>query len=94
MVISQRAAFIRNVLMAGTNGAITLVILLIAPLGLAAVWINTLLVVAASFGTATLSDRIILFLQQGNPNPRLNLNVQPPHQGPVMRRDDNDLQQR
>ena len=55
-------------------------------------WINTLLVVAASFGTATLSDRIILFLQQGNANNRINLNVQPPHQGPVMRRDDNDLQ--
>ena len=95
MVMSQRAALIRNVLVSGTNGAITLVILLIAPLGLAAVWINTLLVVAASFGTATLSDRVILFLQQGNANNRINLNVQPPHQGPVMRRDDNnDLQQR
>ena len=35
MVISQRAALIRNILVAGTNGAITLVILLIAPLGLA-----------------------------------------------------------
>jgi len=94
MIISQRAAFIRNVLMSGTNGAITLVILLIAPLGLAAVWINTLLVVAASFGTATLSDRVILFLQQGNANSRINLQVQPPTRGPVVRREDHNSPQR
>jgi len=94
MVVSQRAALVRNVLMSGTNGAITLVILLIAPLGLAAVWINTLLVVAASFGTATLSDRIILFLQQGNADSRMSLRVQPPTQGPMVRREDHDSQQR
>lgn len=94
MVVSQRAALVRNVLMSGTNGAITLVILLIAPLGLAAVWINTLLVVAASFGTATLSDRVILFLQQGNADSRMSLQVQPPTQGPMVRREDHNPPQR
>jgi Na+/serine symporter len=44
MYISPRAAKVRNVLVSAANGSITLIILLIAPLGLAAVIINTLLV--------------------------------------------------
>jgi hypothetical protein len=77
MFLSPQAALVRNALVAGTNGALTLVILLIAPLGLAAVLMNTLLVVAASFTTACFSDRIILFLQRHNPNPSLGLRVPP-----------------
>jgi hypothetical protein len=87
MIITARTALVRNLLVAGTNGAITLIILLIAPLGLAAVWANTLLVVAATFGTATLSDRVILFLQGGHHQP-LNL-PGPPGQSALHRRDDN-----
>ncbi len=44
MYISRRFATVRNVSVSTVNGGITLVILLIAPLGLAAVIINTLLV--------------------------------------------------
>lgn len=63
MFLSARSAFIRNLSVSAVNGAITLVILLIAPLGLAAVIINTGLVVVATFATATAADRIVLFLQ-------------------------------
>jgi hypothetical protein len=45
MYISPRTAFTRNSLVSIGTGSITLVILLIAPLGLAAVIINTLLVI-------------------------------------------------
>lgn len=41
MYISTRAAVVRNLATAITNGAITLTLLLIAPLGLAAVIGNT-----------------------------------------------------
>ncbi|MCW6037842.1 hypothetical protein K4A83_16405 [Spirulina subsalsa FACHB-351] len=37
MYISTRAAFVRSTVVAAANGAITLALLLIAPLGLAAV---------------------------------------------------------
>ncbi len=77
MFLSPQTALVRNALVAGTNGAITLVILLIAPLGLAAVWINTLLVVAASFATASFSDRLILFLQRSHSSQPLDLSVPP-----------------
>ena len=63
MILTPRSAFIRNILVSGTNGAVTLVILLIAPLGLAAVLINTVLVVIATFITAQTADQIIRFLQ-------------------------------
>jgi hypothetical protein len=42
MHLSKKAAFVRNAIAAGTNGAITLIILLIAPLGIVAVVVNTL----------------------------------------------------
>jgi len=65
MYLTPRSAQIRNIAIATVNGCITLVILLIAPLGLAAVIFNTLLVALASYGTATLASRIILYLQGG-----------------------------
>ncbi|MBD0261275.1 MAG: hypothetical protein ICV78_00735 [Tolypothrix sp. Co-bin9] len=63
MYIPHHAAVVRNLAVALLNGAITLIILLIAPLGLAAVIINTLLVTLVSFVNAAAVDRIVLFLQ-------------------------------
>ncbi|MFN7525864.1 MAG: CRISPR-associated protein Csx18 [Dolichospermum sp.] len=45
------------------NGGITLVILLIAPLGLAAVLINTLSVTVATYIVASAAERVILWLE-------------------------------
>lgn len=63
MYISSRAALVRNLGVAILNGTITLIILLIAPLGLAAVIINTILVTIASFVNATAGDAVVNFLQ-------------------------------
>lgn len=63
MYMSSRAALVRNLGVALLNGAITLIILLIAPLGLAAVIINTILVTVASFVNATAGDAVVNFLQ-------------------------------
>jgi hypothetical protein len=65
MYINQRSLLIRNISLAMANGSITLIILLIAPLGLAAVIINTILITISTFATATASDRVIKYLQQG-----------------------------
>jgi hypothetical protein len=62
MYLSSRAAQVRNLSVATINGSITLVILLIAPLGLTAVIINTLLVTVASYVTATAADGIVRYL--------------------------------
>jgi hypothetical protein len=70
MYFSPRAAFIRNLAVAGLNGSITLIILLIAPMGLAGVIANTLMVTVASFFNATFIDRVALFLQGSTPNPQ------------------------
>ncbi|BAZ33843.1 hypothetical protein NIES4074_63570 (plasmid) [Cylindrospermum sp. NIES-4074] len=64
MYISSRAALVRNLGVALLNGSITLIILLIAPLGLAAVIINTVLVTVASFINATAGDTIVNFFRQ------------------------------
>lgn len=70
MNMTWQTALVRNILISGTNGAITLIILLIAPLGLAAVMINTALVVVATFTTAQTADQVIRFLQGGqSPEP-------------------------
>jgi hypothetical protein len=63
MYITTRAALVRNLGVAIFNGAITLMILLIAPLGLAAVITNTILVTIASFVNATAGDSVVKFLQ-------------------------------
>ncbi len=62
MYFTPRAAQVRNLSVAAVNGIVTLIILLIAPLGLAAVIINTLLVTVATYITATAGDRIIQYL--------------------------------
>ena len=65
MYLSHRAVRVRNLAIATVNGGVTLVILLIAPLGLAAVICNTLIVTAATYATAIAADYVILFLQGG-----------------------------
>lgn len=65
MYINHRSLLIRNISLAMANGSITLIILLIAPLGIAAVIINTILITISTFVTATASDRIVKYLQQG-----------------------------
>ncbi len=64
MYISSNAAFVRNVSASVVNGGITLIILLVAPLGLLAVIINTLLVTVATYTTIVAADRVMLFLDR------------------------------
>lgn len=59
MYLSTRAAVVRNLATAVVNGAITLVLLLIAPLGLAAVIGNTFLITIASFFVGTFADLVV-----------------------------------
>jgi hypothetical protein len=63
MYINKRSQLVRNITLAVANGSITLLILLIAPLGLAAVIINTVLITISTFLTATASDKIVKYLQ-------------------------------
>ncbi|MBD2016117.1 hypothetical protein H6F96_19355 [Microcoleus sp. FACHB-53] len=62
MYISPRATRVRTLLVSTINGGITLIILLIAPLGLAAVIINTLLVTVATYAVSSVADRVIAWL--------------------------------
>lgn len=64
MYISSNAALVRNVSASVVNGGITLIILLVAPLGLLAVIINTLLVTVATYTTIVAVDRVMLFLER------------------------------
>lgn len=72
-----------------TNSSLTLIILLIAPLGLAAVLVNTLLVGLASYYTCTIADR--LWGQQltrsldANPDPLAKLERLSDRPGPLDR---------
>jgi hypothetical protein len=68
MYVNNRSLLVRNLALATANGGITLVILLIAPLGLAAVIINTVLITISTFVTATAADRVIKYLQPVQPN--------------------------
>ena len=63
MHISTRTAGFRNLALSVINGAITLIVLLIVPLGLAAVIINTLLIAAATFVAGEIADSVIRYLQ-------------------------------
>ena len=62
MYLSTRSALVRNVSVSVVNGSITLIILLIAPMGLFAVITNTVLVTLFSFVTGTAADRIVVYL--------------------------------
>ncbi|QIZ71671.1 CRISPR-associated protein Csx18 [Oxynema aestuarii] len=67
MYLTYRSALVRNISVAALNGLITLVILLIAPLGLAAVIGNTFLITLASFFTGTFADVVVRYLQPSHP---------------------------
>ncbi len=67
MYLSQRSAFVRNVAVATVNGTITLVILLIAPLGLAGVIANTFLVTVSTFIVSCLADFVVAWLSFSPP---------------------------
>ena len=62
MYISNKAAFVRNITASAVNGLITLVILLIAPLGLMAVLVNTVLITFSTFLVCTFGDRVVKWL--------------------------------
>ncbi|MFL9451672.1 MULTISPECIES: CRISPR-associated protein Csx18 [Nostocales] len=63
MYVSPRVSTIRNTLVSVFTGGITLIILLIAPLGLAAVIINTLLLTLTTFAVSSVADRVIAWLE-------------------------------
>lgn len=71
MYTTPRTAQLRNVLVSIGTGGITLIILLIAPLGLAAVIINTLLVTISTYIVSSVADRVILWLEPGQTAQRL-----------------------
>ena len=60
--LTSKMARVRNISVSAANGIISLTILLIAPMGLFAVIVNTLLIVAATYGGLMVSDRIIVYL--------------------------------
>jgi len=62
--VTQRTANVRNLSVSAVNGLVSLIILLIAPLGLLAVIVNTALVMASTYGLLTGSDRLIVYLQR------------------------------
>jgi hypothetical protein len=61
MYITSRASTIRNFSLAAVTS--TLIILLIAPLGLATVISNTFLVTVATFFASAIADQIVRYLQ-------------------------------
>lgn len=58
----MRGALVRNCVVAGVNGAITLTLLLIAPLGLAAVITNTALITASTLVVGIAADGVVRWL--------------------------------
>jgi len=62
LILHIRQLQVRNLVLAVVNGTITLIVLLIAPLGLAAVLTNTLLVTGATWLTATVMDGVCFWL--------------------------------
>lgn len=70
MYLSTRGAIVRNFATAIVNGSITLILLLIAPLGLAAVIGNTFMVTVATFFVGTFSDMVVAWLSASPPQNR------------------------
>lgn len=62
MYISWQGNLVKNIAIAFFNGLITLILLLIAPLGLASVIFNTAAVTVSSFVVATICDGIARWL--------------------------------
>jgi hypothetical protein len=62
MWLRHRLLLVRNLAIAFINGLLTLIILLIAPLGLLAVIVNTFFVTVASFIVGIAGDGVIRWL--------------------------------
>lgn len=62
MLISWKSSLIKSITIAFINGLITLAILLIAPLGLATVIINTIIIATSSFVVNITFDFITMWL--------------------------------
>lgn len=92
MHIYNRRIVIRNFAIAIVNGVITLIILLIAPLGLAAVISNTFLVTVASFFTATFADKIVQFLQPSASIPEIPLHNDVPYSSQLDYRSSHEIE--
>ena len=65
LILDSRSALIRNSIVAAANGAIALVLLLIAPLGLATVITLTVLIVVSTWGCLFVADWVVRFLFRG-----------------------------
>lgn len=59
ITITLQGAFVRSTLLSIINGGITLTILLIAPLGLAAVIANTVLITVCTFMVNSFSEIVV-----------------------------------
>jgi len=62
MLISCKGSLIKSIAIAFFNGLITLILLLIAPLGLAAVIMNTIMITVSSFMVSVIFDVITIWL--------------------------------
>lgn len=90
MFFNIRALLVRNFAVSAVNGSLTLVILLIAPLGLAAVITNTLLVVAATLVSSAFVDGVVRFLDAGEAD-RLRFSAPPRESEEIRRRESSDI---
>ena len=94
MYITSRASTIRNFSLAAVNGTITLIILLIAPLGLATVISNTLLVTVATFFASTVADQIVRYLQPSRAQEIPNSLDSTPESSQILPRDSQSLERK
>ncbi|MEG4987110.1 CRISPR-associated protein Csx18 [Microcoleus sp. BR0-C5] len=94
MYITSRASTIRNFSLAAVNGTITLIILLIAPLGLAAVISNTFLVTVATFFASTVADQIVRYLQPSRAQEIPNSLDSSPDYSQIIPRDSQSLERK
>ena len=94
MYITSRASTIRNFSLAAVNGTITLIILLIAPLGLATVISNTFLVTVATFFASTVADQIVRYLQPSRAQEIPNSLDSTPESSQILPRDSQSLERK
>lgn len=94
MYITSRASIIRNFSLAAVNGTITLIILLIAPLGLATVISNTFLVTVATFFASTVADQIVRYLQPSRAQEIPNSLDSTPESSQIIPRDSQSLERK
>ena len=94
MYITSRASTIRSFSLAAVNGTITLIILLVAPLGLAAVISNTFLVTVATFFASTVADQIVRYIQPSRAQEIQNSLDSSPESSQIIPRDSQSLKRK